>query len=245
MDPLKQRIMEYWTRRADSFCDQRMRELVDPKRERWLAEFQRYLPGDGGRLRVLDLGTGTGYFAFLFAADGHDVVGIDLTAHMIEKAKEASEMLGLPVDFRVMDAEHPDLEEESFDVLVTRNLTWTLPHLPAAYHEWYHLLKPGGVLINFDADYANYAEMNDPESLPENHAHKNIPQDLSEENDEITMEVAAYQQPRPQWDVQLLLRAGFQQVHVDNGVWKRIYAEIDEFYNPTPIFTLGAYKAEN
>ena len=72
-----------------------------------------------------------------------------------------------------------------------------------------------------------------------------FPQDMSEENDEITMEVAAYQQPRPQWDVQLLLRAGFQQVHVDNGVWKRIYAEIDEFYNPTPIFTLVAYKAES
>ena len=244
MDPLKQRIMEYWSRRADSFCDQRMRELVDPKRERWLAELQRYLPKDGGRLRVLDLGTGTGYFAFLFAADGHDVVGIDLTAHMIEKAREASETLGLPVDFRVMDAEHPDFEEESFDVLVTRNLTWTLPHLPAAYHEWYHLLKPGGVLINFDADYANYAELNDPDNLPENHAHKNIPRDMSEENDEITMEVAAYQQPRPQWDVQLLLRAGFEQVHVDNGIWKRIYAEIDEFYNPTPIFTLVAYKAE-
>ena len=89
MDPLKQRIMEYWTRRADSFCDQRMRELVDPKRERWLAEFQRYLPRDGGRLRVLDLGTGTGYFAFLFAADGHDVVGIE----HYEDAREVQRIL--------------------------------------------------------------------------------------------------------------------------------------------------------
>ena len=245
MERIKHRVTHYWSHRAENFEPQRLREYESEKKERWLAEFQRYLPKDCGRLRVLDLGTGTGYFAFLFAADGHDVVGIDLTAHMIEKAKEASETLGLPVDFRVMDAEHPDLEEESFDVLVTRNLTWTLPHLPAAYHEWYHLLKPGGVLINFDADYANYAELNDPENLPANHAHKNIPQDMSEENDEITMEVAAYQQPRPQWDVQLLLRAGFQQVHVDNGVWKRIYAEIDEFYNPTPIFTLVAYKAES
>jgi ubiquinone/menaquinone biosynthesis C-methylase UbiE len=221
-----------------------MRELADPKRERWLAEFERYLPEGQEPLRVLDLGTGTGYFAFLFAAEGHEAVGIDLTESMIEKAKETAALLDLKAEFHVMDAEEPDFEDESFDVLVTRNLTWTLPHLASAYHEWYHLLKPGGVLINFDADYANYAELNDPDNLPENHAHKNIPRDMSEENDEITMEVAAYQQPRPQWDVQLLLRAGFEQVHVDNGIWKRIYAEIDEFYNPTPIFTLVAYKAE-
>jgi hypothetical protein len=62
------------------------------------------------------------------------------------------------------------------------------------------------------------------------------------ENEAITVEVAAYQQPRPQWDVQLLLQAGFSEIRVDNGVWKRVYQEIDEFYNPTPIFTIAAYK---
>lgn len=242
MDPLKERIMEYWSKRADSFYDQRMHELKDQKRERWLEEFRRYIPSDGRHLRVLDVGTGTGYFALLFAAGGHEAVGIDLTERMIEKAKEAARTLSLPAEFYVMDAEKPDFKDESFDVIVTRNLTWTLPHLPAAYHEWYHLLKPGGVLINFDADYAAYAETSDPDNLPENHAHKLISKEMSQENDEITMEVAAYQQPRPQWDIQLLLNAGFQQAHVDKGVWKRVYAEIDELYNPVPIFTIAAYK---
>ena len=51
------------------------------------------------------------------------------------------------------------------------------------------------------------------------------------------------QQPRPQWDVQLLTECGFERIIVDNGVWKRIYAEVDEFYNPVPIFTIAAYKA--
>ena len=62
------------------------------------------------------------------------------------------------------------------------------------------------------------------------------------ENDAITMEVGAYQGPRPQWDVQLLVKAGFERVVVDMGVYKRIYREIDEFFNPTPIFTIAAYK---
>ena len=50
--------------------------------------------------------------------------------------------------------------------------------------------------------------------------------------------------PRPQWDVQLLVEAGFERVMVDMGVYKRIYAEIDEFFNPTPIFTIAAYKEQ-
>ena len=185
---------------------------------------------------------GTGFFVFLFSQAGHEAVGIDLTESMIARARETAERLGVEAEFHVMDAEYPDFPEESFDVLVTRNLTWTLPHLASAYHEWYHLLKPGGVLINFDADYANFADTEDPAELPENHAHKGIPQALCAENDEITQEVAAYQQPRPQWDVQILLKAGFTEIRVDSGVWKRVYREKDEFYNPVPIFTLAAYK---
>ena len=98
------------------------------------------------------------------------------------------------------------------------------------------------MLINFDADYANNLETMAEDNLPENHAHKQVPESLSAENEAITVEVGAYQQPRPQWDVQLLLQAGFSEIRVDNGVWKRVYQEMDEFYNPTPIFTIAAYK---
>ena len=191
---------------------------------------------------MLDLGTGTGFFAFVFAAKGHEATGIDLTPDMIERARETVNILGLDATFNVMDAERPEFDPESFDVLVTRNLTWTLPHLEEAYREWYKLLKPGGVLINFDADYSAALEEEDEIELPENHAHKLVPDYMRAENDAITMEVGAYQGPRPQWDVQLLVKAGFERVVVDMGVYKRIYREIDEFFNPTPIFTIAAYK---
>ena len=42
--------------------------------------------------------------------------------------------------------------------------------------------------------------------------------------------------------VRLLIDAGFSRVTVDTGVWKRVYPEPDEFYNPTPIFTITAEK---
>ena len=143
MELIKHRIAHYWAHRAEAFQTQRIREFEDEKHARWLAEFNRYIPHDR-TLRVLDLGTGTGFFAFVFAAEGHDATGIDLTPDMIEKAKETVGILGVDAQFEVMDAEQPAFPPESFDVLVTRNLTWTLPHLPMAYREWYKLLKPGG-----------------------------------------------------------------------------------------------------
>lgn len=165
---------------------------------------------------------------------------------MIEHAEHMAAVLGLDATFRIMDVENPDFEPESFDVLVTRNLTWTLPHVEKAYREWYKILKPGGVLINFDADYSAAPEDEQQggkkHELPENHAHKLVPDDLMAENNAITMEIGAYHGPRPQWDVQLLIEAGFERVTVDKGVYKRIYAEIDEFFNPTPIFTIAAFK---
>ena len=173
MELIKHRIAHYWAHRAEAFQTQRIREFEDEKHARWLAEFNRYIPHDR-TLRVLDLGTGTGFFAFVFAAEGHDATGIDLTPDMIEKAKETVGILGVDAQFEVMDAEQPAFPPESFDVLVTRNLTWTLPHLPMAYREWYKLLKPGGVLINFDADYCRSVEDGDDGDLPDNHAHKNI-----------------------------------------------------------------------
>ena len=243
MELIKHRVAHYWSHRADSFEQQRLREFDSEKRERWLAELCRYLP-QGKTLRILDVGTGTGFFACLLAAEGHKTVGIDLTPDMIEHAKHMAAVLGLDAHFQLMDAEEPDFESESFDVLVTRNLTWTLPHIEKAYREWYRILKPGGILINFDADYCAALEVEDEHDLPANHAHKLVPDCMLQENDSITMEIGAYHGPRPQWDVQLLIEAGFERVTVDTGVYRRIYSEIDEFFNPTPIFTIAAFKSE-
>ena len=241
MEHLKDHIMSYWTKRAPSFAGQRLREWESGKRDLWLREFEGYLL-KGRPLRILDVGTGTGFFACLLATQGHKVTGIDFAEEMLRNAEAAARRLGVKVRFAVMDAEAPDFPQESFDAVVTRNLTWTLPHLEEAYRSWYGLLVKGGLLINFDADYCHeFSDAEDIALLPD-HAHKQIPADLLREGDEITLELCAYQKRRPEWDVRLLLDAGFSRVAVDAGVWKRIYAEPDEFYNPTPIFTLTAVK---
>ncbi len=242
MEAIKQRIHNYWMKRADSFMEQRIRELASEKHDRWLAEFRKYLPA-GRKIKILDAGTGTGFFSFLLQQEGYETVGIDLTENMIADAKKTADMLGLAGEFYLMDAEKPDFAPESFDAIVTRNLTWTLPHLEEAYRSWFFLLRPGGVLVNFDADYCYCVTKEEEHVLPENHAHKMISAEMKADNDAITRELAEGQSRRPMWDVDLLQRAGFARVEVDTGVWERIYAEKDEFFNPTPIFTIAAYKS--
>ena len=42
-----------------------------------------------------------------------------------------------------------------FDVVVTRNLVWTLPNPEAAVKEWHRVLKPGGRIIISDGYWCN------------------------------------------------------------------------------------------
>lgn len=157
-DMIKEEMKTYWAKRVEGFSALRQREFASEKREQWSVELERYLPVKE-QLNILDIGTGTGFFAFLLGEKGHHVTGIDITPAMIAEAKRLSEATGIAADFYVMDAEDPDFECGSFDVIVTRKLTWTLPDLPKAYCAWHRLLKPGGLLLNFDADYCRKKTM--------------------------------------------------------------------------------------
>ena len=236
MEAIKQEMEQYWSRRAEKFSALRQREFACEKHEQWMAELDRHLP-TAKKLNILDIGTGTGFFAFLLAEKGHRVTGIDLTPDMIREAKKLAVRLRLPVDFLVMDAEQPSFPPASFDAIVTRKLTWTLPHLPAAYLAWHGLLKPGGVLVNFDADYCREAPA---AALPPHHAHEDVGDDLMQEYVRMKQVLRPKQLPRPQWDAELLRQAGFSNISVDTGVWARVYAEKDEFYDPTPGFAISA-----
>ena len=230
--------MSYWSERASSFLELRLKEYKSDKNELWIKEIEKYLPV-GKQLEILDLGTGTGYFAFLLSSIGHHVTGIDLTEAMIEGAKSMSEQIGISAKFYVMDAENPDFSEQSFDVLITRNLTWTLPNLDKAYKAWHKLLKPDGILINFDADYAHESSH---QVLPKHHSHEKVTPKLREQYENIKKDLRLIQKTRPQWDRELLEQAGFHDIQIDFDVYQRIYSQKDEFYNPTPIFTIVAHS---
>ena len=239
-DERKERIVNYWEKRSDSFLEQRRAELHSALAGRWMAELKKYLP-EKKNLRILDVGCGTGFFTILLAKEGHQVTGIDLTPDMITHAKELAEEEKADCRFMVMDAEAPDFPDEEFDVIVSRNLTWTLPDAEHAYQEWFRVLKPGGVMINLDANYGA-ADFADTADLPENHAHHQIQDELMQECEDIKRQLPISSFLRPAWDLETLSRIGVEEFSFDLGISKRIYTEKDEFYNPTPMFLIFAKK---
>jgi SAM-dependent methyltransferase len=60
---------------------------------------------------VLELGVGTGRIAVPIAAAGIDVVGVDLSAGMLEMARARAELAGVRVDLRLGDLRDPPVAE--------------------------------------------------------------------------------------------------------------------------------------
>jgi len=59
---------------------------------------------------VLELGVGTGRIAVPVAAAGIEVVGVDLSAGMLEVARERAELAAVPVDLRQGDMRDPPVD---------------------------------------------------------------------------------------------------------------------------------------
>ena len=239
---MEQRVKKYWTQRSHDFGTVRKNELENEMGQRWLHEIQRFLP-EGRKLDILDVGTGTGFFAILLAEKGHRVEGIDLTPAMLEEARILAKQRNLGITFQEMDAQNLEYPNDSFDVVISRNLTWTLPDPESAYAEWFRVLKPGGVLLNFDADYASHVRSHSTQNrkvAPDSpYGHIGMTEALQQENDDITLSMDIGQ-ARPEWDGEVLTRVGFQSCQTDRQVGKRLLGELD--LTTAPMFGIFARK---
>lgn len=237
---IQERVENYWTKRSSTFLEQRIREFHSPLKDRWITEFKKYLPKKRA-LRILDIGCGTGFFTGIFSQSGHEVIGIDLTKEMIHLATVFAEQEKFDAEFLVMDAQNLLFDDESFDIVIARNVTWTLPDVPKAYREWLRVLKKGGLLINIDGNYGA-SSMTDTSHLPQHHAHHHLSQETLTECEMIQRSLVISSEVRPQWDVQYLLNQKVDSLQIDCSISQRIYLEKDDFYNPIPLFLLCAKK---
>ena len=145
MAELMQSIGRYWTRRAPSYTDVIKKNLADGWDKGWADELTAHFPRD--TRRVLDIGTGPGFFAMILARRGYAVTAVDYSDGMLREARRNAGDLARHIRFARMDAQRLDLTDGSFDAIVTRNLTWNLPDPAGADREWMRVLRPGGVFV--------------------------------------------------------------------------------------------------
>lgn len=156
MNSIQSQITRYWDRRARAYdAHQQRDDRLDADQAVWTRILTQALADD--LTDVLDLGTGSGYLAFLLADLGYTVTATDLSEGMLAVATDrvqhrAAQDQPNPL-FKLGDAVAPEFEPDSFDAITNRYVMWTLRDPLAALFNWKRLLRPGGQLVIVDAPW--------------------------------------------------------------------------------------------
>ncbi len=252
METLTREMMGYWDRRAPSYTEVIRKNLEGEWDRRWADMLISRFPAEGDApLRILDIGTGPGFYAIILAERGYRVTAADYAENMLAEARRNAGELAERIEFRQMDAHRLDFPDGCFDVIVTRNLTWNLARPEQAYREWIRVLRPGGVLLNFDANW--YAYLVDEEKAEgflrdrENtriygvNDHNSYAE--SDRMEDLSRSLPMTRLDRPRWDLETLSALGCTSVSAETEIFREVWSREEQInYASTPGFLIRAVK---
>lgn len=245
----------YWTHRAPSYSEVNREELATHQHAVWeqvltekiSARFPDRIPD---QIHILEIGTGPGFFAILLAEAGYRVTAIDLTPSMLDEARCNAGALVDRIDFMEMNAQDLAFDNESFDVILSRNVTWNLPEPEKAYAEWVRVLKPGGILMNFDANWYAYLFDDEAQDAYERDRENSIAEGLADYNvgdnfdrmEQLARQMSITRAIRPDWDIETLLNLGLS-VETNPRIWERVWSHQEKVnFASTPLFLVCGGK---
>ena len=249
---LLNQIEEYWTKRAEGYSQVNQGELATQQRQIWLGNLREHLPDKKPEdVKILDIGTGPGFFAIILTQAGYQVTAVDYTEEMLKEARHNAGELAEKIQWLQMDAQNLDFPDQTFDAVVSRNLTWNLENPTRAYQEWLRVLKKGGKLLNYDANW--YHHLFDEEKRKEYEEDRKRVEYLHMEDhytctdidamEDIARKVPLSRINRPLWDKELLEDLDCSKVEIEEDVWKRVWSREERAnYYSTPMFLVEGEK---
>ncbi len=93
--------------------------------------------------RVLEVGVGTGK-NLPFYPPGAQMTAIDLSDRMLARARQHAAALGVPVDLRLMDAQHLEFPDAVFDAAVATFVFCSVPDPVAGLRELVRVVRSEG-----------------------------------------------------------------------------------------------------
>lgn len=243
----------YWGERSVSYSRQNIEEMNTWKRDAWRELILRHAP-DQSVLRILDVGTGPGFFAINLALSGHQVTGVDVTKEMLEYAGENARAYGADVSWVQYDGERLPFEDGSFDLVVSRNVLWNIEKPLEALQEWSRVLAFGGRILYFDANWYLYL-FDEEQNVRHKAAHERYHRlyhgmqhdPLGKEKglflENLARELPLSREKRPQWDENAVKNTGLTLVKILPDVGGRVWETHEQVhYAATPLFMVCAEK---
>lgn len=211
-DEYEASMNQYWDVRSESYSEMNRKQLSGDRRDAWEQMIFSHVEEERP-LKVLDIGTGPGFFAILAALRGHQVTAVDMNAEMLEQAQRNAQAAGADIRFVQVGHTMP-FEENSFDLILSRDVTWTLTAPEEQLQDWGRLLKPGGRMLYFDAEWyyhlKNRQNRMDWESAKADMAAAGISfYAKAGEMEEIAAGLPMTYEDRPRWDGDFWARQGY------------------------------------
>lgn len=226
-------------------------ELNSFRKAAWKKQICSHFPEGRKRLRILDLGCGPGFFSCILTEEGHVVTGIDNSQGMLRCARDNAAKLGISPEFLCMDINELSFEDNAFDAIVTRNVTWTLEYPRDVYSELKRVLKPGGILLIYDANW--HAHLFDEEMNRRVKERERAHFEKYGTVEVITGESAhaadehhpMIREKRPEWDEKVLSGELGMEVTITEDIGRFVYEQWEkELYAEHPLFEICAVKQE-
>ena len=255
---LLEEIQHYWNHRYSGYSKVNQKELEGIQRERWKKQFERLLPANKN-LKVLDIGTGPGFFTIILEELGYtNITGIDVSEKMLEVARENIQKYGKnnsSIQLIQMDAQKLEFKSETFDIIVSRNLTWNLEKPQQAYSEWLRVLKPNGALFIFDANWYAFLQNESLAKEFEEKRKRAIEEKLEdywqgegvdeEKMNWIVQQLPLTYQQRPQWDMEYFSTQEGISVEMEENFGDLVWDYEEQFkYGATPMFCIKVVKGD-
>jgi ubiquinone/menaquinone biosynthesis C-methylase UbiE len=104
--------------------------------------------------KILDVACGTGLNIPLFPA-GSDITAVDLSPNMLDVARANATKYRLNANLDIMDAEHLEFPDGSFDTVVSTLSTCTFPDPVKALQEMKRVCRTNGLILLLEHGHSN------------------------------------------------------------------------------------------
>ena len=257
-EKINQQNHAYWTDRASGYSEVNQEELAGIQKKTWSDLLDREIRDhfkigetQRSRIRILDIGAGPGFLSVILCEQGYQVTAADYAETMLEEAKQNAGTVAEKICFRREDAMNLSFPKATFDVVLSRNLTWNLPDPQRAYEEWLRVLKHNGLLLIFDANWYAYLKDEDKRKAYENDRQIVKEQGYEDYNigegfdimEEIAKDLPLTGIIRPQWDEEIFREQKVSSVSCVEDIGSQVYSEKEKTnYSSTPLFMIKVVK---